>query len=41
MKNDDEIIEDLPWIMPFIDVWTMHISQKIVILKKKNDENIL
>ena len=32
MKNDDKIIEAIPWIKPFIDVWTMNIYQKIVIL---------
>ena len=31
MKNDDEVIEAIPGIRPFINVQTMTIHQKIVI----------
>ena len=48
MKNDDSIIEDILWIKPFIDVWTMNIHQKkmkayfkAVILSIKTYEIIL
>ena len=35
MKNDDSIIEAIPWITPFIDVKTMNIHQKMVIFLEK------
>ena len=43
MKNDDSIIETIPWITPFIDVKTMNIHPKNgnFFFFWKNDENIL
>ena len=35
MKNDDEIIEAIPSVRPFINVETMNIHQKMVIFLKK------
>ena len=35
MKNDDSVIEATLWIRPFIDVKTMNIHQKTVILIEK------
>ena len=40
-KNDDEIIEAIPWIRPFIDVRKMNMHQEMVIFFLKNDESIL
>ena len=41
MKNENSIIETIPWITPFIDIKTMNIHQKMVIKIEKNDETIL
>ena len=35
MKNKNLIIETITWIIPFLDVKTMNIHQKMVILIKK------
>ena len=35
MKNNNSIIETIPWIRPFIDIKTMSTHQKLVILIKK------
>ena len=37
MRNENSIIEIIPWIGPFIDVKTMNIHQKMVILIKKDN----
>ena len=35
MKNEDSIVESIPWIRPFTDVYKMSIHQKIVISFEK------
>ena len=37
MKKYDSIIEDIPWIRPFIDVKTMNIHQKMLTFFEKKE----
>ena len=34
MKNDNSLIETIPWITPFIDVKTMNIHQMVILIEK-------
>ena len=40
VKNDDSIIEDIHWIMPFIDVGNDEHTPKNGDFNRKNDESI-